>query len=158
MPEFATGVMKTSRNTQSISAASYLLKGAASRDVAWTSLMVQWMGIHLPIQGTRVQSLVWEDSTCVGATEARVPQLLSPRATTAEARTPWSPRPRIREATAMRSLRTTMKSSPCSHLQKALEKQRGLRAAIDKRVKKKKKSNLLEMLPVSSVLGAKMWR
>ena len=33
MPEFATGVMKTSRNMQSISAASYLLKGAASRDV-----------------------------------------------------------------------------------------------------------------------------
>ena len=33
MPEFATGVMKTSRNMQSISAVSYLLKGAASRDV-----------------------------------------------------------------------------------------------------------------------------
>ena len=67
--------MKTSRNMQSISAASYLSKGAASRDVAWTSLMVQWMGIHLPIQGTQVQSLVWEDSTCVGATKAHVPQL-----------------------------------------------------------------------------------
>ena len=106
------GVMKTSRNMQSISAASYLSKGAASRDVAWTSLMVQWMGIHLPIQGTQVQSLVWEDSTCVGATKAHVPQLLSPRAATAEAHTPWSPRPRIREAAAMRSLCTTMKSSP----------------------------------------------
>ena len=32
-----------------------------------TSLLVQWLRI-LPIQGTRVQSLVWEDSTCLGAT------------------------------------------------------------------------------------------
>ena len=40
MPEFAIGVMKISRNMQSISAASFLLKGAVSRDVAWTSLMV----------------------------------------------------------------------------------------------------------------------
>ena len=33
------------------------------------SLVVQWMGVHLPMQGTRVQSLVWEGSTCPGATE-----------------------------------------------------------------------------------------
>ena len=31
--------------------------------------MVQWLGIHLPMQGTQVQSLVWEDSTCQGATK-----------------------------------------------------------------------------------------
>ena len=31
------------------------------------SLVVQWLRIHLPMQGTRVQSLVWEDSTCCGA-------------------------------------------------------------------------------------------
>ena len=29
-----------------------------------TSLVVQWIGILLPVQGTRVQSLVQEDSTC----------------------------------------------------------------------------------------------
>ena len=29
-----------------------------------TSLVVQWLRICLPMQGTRVQSLVWEDSTC----------------------------------------------------------------------------------------------
>jgi len=28
-----------------------------------TSLVVQWSGIHLPMQGTQVQSLIWEDST-----------------------------------------------------------------------------------------------
>ena len=32
-----------------------------------TSLMVQWIRIHLPMQGTWVQSLVLEDSTCRGA-------------------------------------------------------------------------------------------
>ena len=30
--------------------------------------MVQWLRICLPMQGTRVRSLVWEDSTCHRAT------------------------------------------------------------------------------------------
>ena len=34
-----------------------------------TSLVVQWLGIQLPMQGTQVQSLVWEDATCYGATK-----------------------------------------------------------------------------------------
>ena len=34
-----------------------------------TSLRVQWMGICLPVQGTQVQSLVGEDSTCCAATQ-----------------------------------------------------------------------------------------
>ena len=29
--------------------------------------MVQWIRIHLPVQGTQVQSLVQEDPTCSGA-------------------------------------------------------------------------------------------
>ena len=39
--------------------------------------MVQWLKIHLAMQGTPVQSLVWEDGT---ATEqlAHVPLLLKP--------------------------------------------------------------------------------
>ena len=58
--------------------------------------MAQWLRIRLPMQGTQVQALVWEDPTCHGATKpvpqllslrsrAREPQLLSPRATTTEA-------------------------------------------------------------------------
>ena len=36
-----------------------------------TCLVVQWLGIHLPMQDwTRVQSLVWEDPTCCGATKS----------------------------------------------------------------------------------------
>ena len=33
------------------------------------SLVVQWLTIRLPMQRTQVQSLVWEDSTCQGATK-----------------------------------------------------------------------------------------
>ena len=32
------------------------------------SLVAQWLRICLPMQGTRVQALVWEDPTCSGAT------------------------------------------------------------------------------------------
>ena len=52
-----------------------------------TSLVAQWLRIHLPMQGTRVRALVREDPTCRGAAKptrhnywACVPQLLSPHA------------------------------------------------------------------------------
>ena len=32
-----------------------------------TSLVVQWLRIHLAMQGTRVQFLMQEDPTCCGA-------------------------------------------------------------------------------------------
>ena len=61
--------------------------------------MAQWLRIRLPMQGTRVQSLLWEDPTCCGATKPvhnywacalgpAKPQLLSLCAATTEARTP----------------------------------------------------------------------
>ena len=34
----------------------------------WASLEVQRLRICLPMQGTRVRALVWEDPTCRGAT------------------------------------------------------------------------------------------
>ena len=34
-----------------------------------TSLVAQWLRIHLPVQGTRVRALVREDPTCRGATK-----------------------------------------------------------------------------------------
>ena len=49
------------------------------------SLVAQWLRICLPMQGTRVWALVWEDPTCHGATKpvchnywAHVPQLPKP--------------------------------------------------------------------------------
>ena len=32
-------------------------------------LVAQWLRICLPMQGTRVRALVWEDPTCRGATK-----------------------------------------------------------------------------------------
>ena len=33
------------------------------------SLVAQWLRIHLPMHGTRVRALVWEDPTCRGETK-----------------------------------------------------------------------------------------
>ena len=58
---------------------------AVKNNQARASLVTQWLRTHLPMQGTRVQALVWEDPTCCGATKpvrhnywAPVPQLLKP--------------------------------------------------------------------------------
>ena len=37
-------------------------------DTNRASLVAQWLRIRLPMQGTRVRALVWEDPTCRGAT------------------------------------------------------------------------------------------
>ena len=34
-----------------------------------SSLVAQWLRIHLPTQGTRVRTLLWEDPTCCRATK-----------------------------------------------------------------------------------------
>ena len=75
----------------------YQKQSTWSRNSPWTSLVVQWLRICLPTQGTRVQALVHEDPTCCGAAKptchnywdcvlepvhhnyrALVPQLLKP--------------------------------------------------------------------------------
>ena len=33
------------------------------------SLVAQWLRIRLPVQGTRVRALIWEDPTCRGETK-----------------------------------------------------------------------------------------
>ena len=38
-------------------------------DEGRTSLVAQWLRIRLPMQGTWVRALVWEDPTCRGATK-----------------------------------------------------------------------------------------
>ena len=87
-----------------------------------TSLVAQWLRIHLSMQGSRVRALVREDPTCRGATKpvrynywacalepvshnywARMPQLL-------KARVPRACAPQQREATAMRSPCTATKT------------------------------------------------
>ena len=110
--------------------------------------MAQWLGVCLPVQGTRVRAPVWEDPTCRGATKARAPQLLrlcsracepqllSPHATTTEAHVPGACAPQ-REATAMGSPRTATKSDLCSpQLGKAHAQQRRPNAANNKSINK----------------------
>ena len=41
-------------------------------------LVVQWIRICLLMQGTWVQSLIWEDLMCHRATKSMAPQLLNP--------------------------------------------------------------------------------
>ena len=82
------------------------------------SLVAQWLRIRLPVQGTRVRALVWEDPTCRGATRPREPQLLSLRV--------WNLCSTTREAATVRGPRTAMRSGPhLPQLEKALaQKQR----------------------------------
>ena len=98
-------------------------KGLVKNVGEGASLAVQWLRIHLPMQGTWVQALVQEDPTCRRATKpmhhnywactleptshnywAHAPQLLKPAC----------PCSATREATTMRSPHTATKSSPRS--------------------------------------------
>ena len=38
-----------------------------NKNMLGASLVAQWLRICLPMQGTRVRALVWEDPTCRGA-------------------------------------------------------------------------------------------
>ena len=77
--------------------------------------MVQWIRIHLPLQGTQAQSLLQEDSTCLGATK--------PPHHNYRAHTPRACALK-RESMAVRRPGSTGKSSPHSpQLEKAAEKQ-----------------------------------
>ena len=96
-----------------------------------------WLRICLPVLGTRVQSLLWEDPTCWGATRPCASQLLSPHAATmslcsatreAAAISPWIP----------------AKSSSCSpQLEKACSQQWWPHTAKNE----KEKKNHRELFP-----------
>ena len=67
------------------------------------SLVVQWLRIHLAVQGTLVRSLVQEDPTWLWSKSAHTPELLSPRTAATEAgvpraRVPQQEKPPRREA------------------------------------------------------------
>ena len=59
-----TGWMDTKNKTLGTSLVSQWLR----IHLPGASLVAQWLRICLPMQGTRVQALVWEDPTCRGAT------------------------------------------------------------------------------------------
>ena len=65
----------------------------------WASLVARWLGVRLPMPGTRVRALVREDPTCRGATRP-------------VSHNYWSPCSATRQATAMRGPCTATKSGP----------------------------------------------
>ena len=125
------------------------------RQTSGTSLVAQWLRIHLPMQGTRIRSLVWEDPTCRRATKpmchnywacalepasrkhwAHVLQLLKPVCLEPVLCNKRS------KATTMRSPHTTTKSNPHSpQLEKPHAQQRGPNVAKKKRKRKRQTSN-----------------
>ena len=110
--------------------------------------MAQWLRICLPMQGTWVRALVWEDPTCRGAA-GPVTQLLSLRV--------WSLCSTTREAVTVRGPRTAMKSGPRSlQLEQALAQKRRPNTAINKlKINKKserfkKKKNIHRNIKMSN--------
>ena len=73
-----------------------------SKNQSGTSLVAQWLRIHLPMQGTQVRAMVWEDPTCRRATKPRRHNY-------------WARAPQLLKHHNYWSLRTRTKSSPCSH-------------------------------------------
>ena len=56
------------QNLQTVHAAQYQKnKQPNQKNGQWASLVAQWLGIRLPVRGTWVRALVWEDPTCRGA-------------------------------------------------------------------------------------------
>ena len=92
--------------------ANVMLKNIKS----WASLVAQWLRIHLPVQGTWVRALVWEDPTCRAATKRMCHNdwacILEPVSLNYRSPRAYSPCSATREATAMRSPHTATKSSP----------------------------------------------
>ena len=102
----------------------YETKNALKNKLFRASLVAQWLRICLPMQGTRVRALVWEDPTCHGATR---PVSHNYWACASGACAPQQ------EAAIMRGPRTVMKSGPhLPQLEKALAQKQRPNTAINK--------------------------
>ena len=105
---------------------SHIPKGQL-KTTSGASLVARWLRISLPMQGTRVRVLVWEDPTCrrLQSNWAREPQLLSLHI--------WSLWPATGEAAIVRGPRTAMRSGPrLPQLEKALVQKRRPNTAKNK--------------------------
>ena len=60
--------METRRALQSANMRFYTWGNYLLKIKAWASLVAQWLRVCLPMQGTQVHALVWEDPICHGAT------------------------------------------------------------------------------------------
>ena len=57
------------KETKDLYSENYTTLMKEIKDDTMASLVAQWLRICLPMQGTRVRALVWEDPTCHGATK-----------------------------------------------------------------------------------------
>ena len=104
-----------------------------------TSLMVQWLRVCLPMQGTLVRSLVQESPRTTGQ--------LSPCATTPEA---WAPQSLC--STTMKSPHTQLESSPrLPQPEKARTQQQRPSAAPPKKCRGKKQSFIIRFFDSSGL-------
>ena len=88
------------------------------------SLVAQWLRIRLPMQGTRIRALVWEDPTCHGATKPVRHNYWACASGACALQ---------REAAIVRGPRTAMKSGPhLPQLEKALAQKRRPNTAKNK--------------------------
>ena len=93
------------------------------------SLVTQWLGVCLLMQGTRVRALVWEDPTCCGATG---PVSHNCWACASGASAPQQERPRWWEARAPR-----WRAAPaCRNWRRALAQKRRPNIAINQSINK----------------------
>ena len=101
-----------------------------------TSLVAQWLRIHLPMQGTRVWSLVREDPTCRRATKPVCHNYWA-CALEPASHNYWAHGQQLLKPTRLEPMLRN-KRSPCSlQLEKACAQQRRPKAAKKKYIKKK---------------------
>ena len=125
VPQMQVSRSSASTSTREASTWGHSVDSFPIRILSRTSLVAQWLRICLPMQGTQVPALVWEDPTCHGATKpvrhnywacalesashncrAHAPQLLKPAH--------LEPMLCNKRSHPMRSPHTATKSSPCS--------------------------------------------
>ena len=88
------------------------------RGMGADSLVAQWLRIRLPMQGTRVLAMVWEDPTCRGTAKPVRHNYwacaLEPASHNYWSPCAWSPCSATRETTTMRSPHAATRDSPCA--------------------------------------------
>ena len=114
---------------------SYLCSKCLSWNATFrTCLVVQWLRIHLPVQGTWILSLLREDSTCCVTTKPTTGLAASAatEAPASAARVTWEEKPRY-----WKVLQHNWRVTSTLQLEKALRQQQRLRTAKNKYVFKK---------------------
>ena len=68
LPKLTLLIIENTNRQTSIVEREKVIKELTIKTRPGASLVVQWLRVCLPMQGTRVRALVWEDPTCHGAT------------------------------------------------------------------------------------------